>query len=75
MTEEHTFANGAYGSQHEAAERHGFFPPATTQEVRAAASNLEQYARTFVREQPVVAICTAAGIGYLIARIFARGMR
>lgn len=75
MTEQSGFANGAYDSQLEAAERRGFYPTVAAEEVRAAAINVEQYVRDFVRERPVVAVLTAAGLGYFMARLFARGMR
>ena len=36
-------------------------------------TDLEQQARTLIREQPVVAVMAAAGFGYLLARIASRG--
>lgn len=37
--------------------------------------SLEQQARTFVQQQPIVAVLAAVGIGYLIARLASRGNR
>jgi ElaB/YqjD/DUF883 family membrane-anchored ribosome-binding protein len=67
--------NGAYASHREAEERARFLPAAAVEEVQAVANTLEEYVRTLVREQPVVAVFTAAGVGYILARVFARGMR
>jgi len=76
MTEQSSFANGAYGSQHETSERRSFYPMAATRtEIQATATNAEQYVRDLVRERPVVAVLTAMGFGYFVARLFARGMR
>jgi len=41
--------------------------------VRSKVTDLEQQARTLVRERPVVAVLAAAGVGYLIARLVSRG--
>jgi len=70
-----TTSNGAYTSQHDNDERARFLPAVAAGEVQAAANSVEQYVRGLVREQPVVAVFTAVGIGYFMARIFARGMR
>jgi ElaB/YqjD/DUF883 family membrane-anchored ribosome-binding protein len=43
--------------------------------VRSKVTDLEQQARTLVRERPVVAVLAAAGVGYLVARLAARAMR
>ena len=43
--------------------------------VRSKVTDLEQQARTLIRQRPVVAVLAAAGIGYLVARIFSRGTR
>lgn len=43
--------------------------------VRSTVTDLEQRARTLIRQQPVVAVLAAAGIGYLVARLVARGAR
>ena len=42
---------------------------------RSRLTELEQQARTRIRQRPVVAVLAAAGVGYLVARIVARGMR
>lgn len=38
-------------------------------------TDLEQEARTLIRKRPVVAVLTAAGVGYLMARLVTRGVR
>lgn len=38
-------------------------------------SDLEQQARTLIRERPVVAVLAAAGLGYLFARLARRANR
>jgi len=38
-------------------------------------TDLEQQARTLIRQRPVAALLTALGVGYLVARLFARGAR
>lgn len=43
--------------------------------VRSQVTELEQQARTLIRQRPVVAVLAAAGIGYLFARVVARGMK
>lgn len=43
--------------------------------VRSKVTELEQHARTLIRQRPVVAVLAAAGVGYLVARLVARGMR
>jgi ElaB/YqjD/DUF883 family membrane-anchored ribosome-binding protein len=43
--------------------------------VRSKVTDLEQQARTLIRERPVVAVLAAAGFGYLVARLVSRGMR
>jgi ElaB/YqjD/DUF883 family membrane-anchored ribosome-binding protein len=43
--------------------------------VGSKVTDLEQQARTFIRQRPVVAVLAAAGVGYLVARIVSRGMR
>lgn len=43
--------------------------------VRSTVTELEQQARTLIRQRPVVAVLAAAGVGYLVARLVARGMR
>jgi len=40
--------------------------------IRVAVSDLEQQARTLIRQQPVVSVLAAAGLGYLVARLLAR---
>ena len=37
--------------------------------------DLEEQARAFVQERPIVAVLVAAGLGYLIARLASRGAR
>ena len=43
--------------------------------VRSKVTDLEQQARTLIRQRPVVAVLAAAGVGYLVARLVSRGMR
>ena len=43
--------------------------------VRSSVADLEQQARTFIRQRPVTAVLAAVGVGYLVARLVARGMR
>lgn len=56
-------------------------PPRTEQvpedlaAVRTKLLDLENQARTLVRERPVAALLTAVGFGYLVARLFSRGSR
>jgi len=42
---------------------------------RLKVTELEQQARTLIRQRPVVAMMIAAGAGYLVARVVARGTR
>jgi ElaB/YqjD/DUF883 family membrane-anchored ribosome-binding protein len=44
-------------------------------EARSSVADLEQQARTFIRQRPIVALLAAAGVGYLVARLVSRGMR
>ena len=43
--------------------------------LRTTVTDLEQQARVLIKEQPVVAVLAAAGIGYLVARLLSRGAR
>jgi ElaB/YqjD/DUF883 family membrane-anchored ribosome-binding protein len=43
--------------------------------VRSKVTEMEQQARTLIRQRPVVALLAAAGVGYLVARLVSRGMR
>ena len=43
--------------------------------VRSKVAELEQQARTLIRQRPVVAVLAAVGVGYLVARLVARGTR
>ena len=43
--------------------------------VRSKVTDLEQQARTLIRQRPVVAVLAAAGVGYLVARLVSLGMR
>jgi len=38
-------------------------------------TDLEQQARTLIRQRPVAALLAALGVGYLVARLIARGSR
>ncbi|MFN2376270.1 MAG: hypothetical protein ABR538_07015 [Candidatus Binatia bacterium] len=38
-------------------------------------TDLEEQARVMIREQPVVAVLAAAGLGYLVARLASRANR
>jgi len=44
-------------------------------DVRSRVTDLEQLARTLIRERPVVAVLAAVGVGYLVARLVSRGTR
>jgi len=46
-----------------------------TTAVRARVADLEEQARTLIRQRPVVAVLAAAGVGYLLARVVVRGTR
>lgn len=43
--------------------------------VRAKLLDLEEQARTLVRERPVAAVLAAVGLGYVVARLFSRRSR
>jgi len=43
--------------------------------VRSRLTDLEQQARTRIRQRPVVAVLAAVGVGYLVARLVSRVMR
>jgi len=43
--------------------------------LRSSVTDLEQQARTFIRQRPVVAVLAAVGAGYLVARLVSRGRR
>ena len=43
--------------------------------VRSTLTDLEQQARTLIRQRPVVAVLAAVGFGYLVARVVSRAMR
>ncbi|MFI5397743.1 MAG: hypothetical protein ACHQ9S_19580 [Candidatus Binatia bacterium] len=43
--------------------------------VRSKVTDLEQQARTLIRQRPIVAVLAALGVGYLAARFVSRAMR
>jgi hypothetical protein len=43
--------------------------------VRSKVTDLEQQARTLIRQRPVVVVLAAVGVGYLVARLVSRGTR
>ena len=43
-------------------------------ELRYTVADLEERARTFIRQRPVVAVLVAVGAGYLVARVLSRRM-
>ena len=43
--------------------------------VRSQVTDLQQQASTFISQRPLVAVLTAVGVGYLVARLVSRGMR
>ena len=43
--------------------------------VHSKVTEIEQQARTLIRQRPVVAVLAAAGLGYLVARLVSRGRR
>ena len=50
-------------------------PPASIPAGSSVATDLEQQARTLIRQHPLVAVLAATGVGFLIARVFVRGIR
>jgi hypothetical protein len=44
-------------------------------DVRSTVENFEHRARTLITQQPVLAVMAAVGVGYLVARLVARGTR
>jgi ElaB/YqjD/DUF883 family membrane-anchored ribosome-binding protein len=43
--------------------------------VRSRVTDLEEDARTLIRQRPVVAVLVAVGVGYLVARLVSRAVR
>jgi len=43
--------------------------------IRSRVTDLEEQARTVIRQRPVVAVLAAVGVGYLVARVVARALR
>ena len=43
--------------------------------VRSRVTDLEEHARTLIRQRPVVAVLAAIGVGFLVARLVSRAMR
>jgi hypothetical protein len=43
--------------------------------VRSRLTDMEQQARTLIRQRPIVAVLAAVGAGYLVARLVSRAMR
>ncbi len=43
--------------------------------VSSRMTEIEQHLRTLIRQRPVVAILTAVGAGYLVARLLSRALR
>jgi hypothetical protein len=43
--------------------------------VRSTLTDLEEQARVLIRQRPVVAVLTAVGVGYVVARLVSRGLR
>jgi len=43
--------------------------------LRSSVTELEQQARTRIMQRPVVTVLAAVGVGYLVARLVARGLR
>lgn len=50
-------------------------PPSDLEAFGLKLTELEEQARVLIREQPVVAVLAAAGLGYLVARLAGRGKR
>ena len=44
-------------------------------QVRSRVADIEEHARTLIRQRPVVAVLAAVGVGYLVARLVSRAMR
>jgi ElaB/YqjD/DUF883 family membrane-anchored ribosome-binding protein len=44
-------------------------------QVRSRVTDLEEHARTLIRQRPVVAVLAAVGVGYLVARLVSRAIR
>jgi len=43
--------------------------------VRSRVTDLEQQARTLIKQRPIVAVLAAVGAGYLVARVLSRVTR
>ena len=43
--------------------------------LRSSVTELEQQARDFIRQRPMVAVLAAVGAGYLVARLISYGRR
>ena len=64
----------------EIAEERRSPPPAEQGQARITqvctrVTDLEEHARTLIRQRPVVAVLAAIGVGYLVARLISRAMR
>ena len=44
-------------------------------DVSARLTDLDGHARALIRQQPIVAVLTAASVGYLVARLVSRALR
>lgn len=49
--------------------------PAPSPMPRSGGARLERQVRALIEQRPVVAVLTAAGVGYAFARLVARGAR
>lgn len=75
MTQESLPPNGLDASGHSWPDRLVSYPAVAVDNARETATDLERQLRALVHERPVVSVLTAAGIGYFLARLLARGMR
>ena len=48
---------------------------AANTEVASTLTELAQRVRTIIKQRPVVAVLTAVGVGYVVARLVSRGSR
>jgi len=67
-------AESMFPGTQELASRLSAFAP-DTEALASRVSAFEEEARTLIRQQPVAAVLAALGVGYLVARLSARGGR
>lgn len=75
MTQIAPSTNGLDASTHQWPDRVSSYPRVAVDKARATATDFEQQLLSMVHERPVGSVLVAAGLGYFLARLFARGMR